>query len=132
MLAGSLFCRCSNSASAALRIALSADNRDESCKTDSMTLFYTRRSLQATRLQPHATSIHMATATSSFVLTTNAGLEAFVSDELRAAAQAARLEPPISPGDVELRPWQCFGRVLLKRPYASDDAALSAGPAGAI
>ena len=66
----------------------------------------------------------MATATSSFVLTTNAGLEAFVSDELRAAAQAARLEPPISPGDVELRPWQCFGRVLLKRPCASDDAAL--------
>ena len=61
-------------------------------------------------------------STTSFVLTTNGGLEALVADELRAAAHAAGLQPPIAADDIELRPWNCFGRVLLKRPQASDSS----------
>ena len=51
------------------------------------------------------------------MLTTNAGLEALAEAELLSAA--AHLSPPISPEDVVLRPHDCFGRVLVRRPNAA-------------
>ena len=55
-------------------------------------------------------------ACTSFILTTNAGLEQLTADELLEAAAANDLDPPIESADVQLRPWNCFGRVLLRRP----------------
>ena len=69
----------------------------------------------------------MAASTSAaFVLTTNAGLEALVADELCAAARAIGLTPPITQEDIQLRPWNCFGRVLLKWPHAVDALLIDA------
>ena len=62
------------------------------------------------------------------MLTTNAGLEALVKEELLEAAAA--LTPPIAAADVALRPWGCFGRVLLRRRVDADAPPAPAGGSG--
>ena len=55
---------------------------------------------------------------STFILTTNAGLEAVTKAEVLAATVG--LSPPVGADDVTLRPWGCFGRVRVSRPTSSD------------
>ena len=62
------------------------------------------------------TQVVSLAACTTFILTTNAGLEQLTADEVLEAAASINLDPPIESADVELRPWNCFGRVLLRRP----------------
>ena len=67
-----------------------------------------------------------------FVLTTNAGLEEVVRDEVLEASRKAGLLPPIPPTDIELRPWGCPGRVLVRRPAAMPRTSTAAAAGGAV
>ena len=58
----------------------------------------------------------------SYMLTTNGGLEALVETELRRAVHD--LDPPVADDDIKLRPWNSFGRVLLTRHSAADEPLL--------
>ena len=56
-----------------------------------------------------------ASSSLQYLLTTNAGLEEMVKAELLQAGVA--LSPPISEEDVEMCPFGCPGRVLVRRPW---------------
>lgn len=62
-----------------------------------------------------------------FLLTTNAGLEQLSAEELLEAAARSDLSPPIRAADLTIRPWGCFGRVLLRRPPIASLAAEAGG-----
>jgi tRNA (guanine6-N2)-methyltransferase len=85
--------------------------------------------VQAAAVRATCTNIELAGG-ECFVLTTNAGLEPIVVSELMRRARNSGIVPPVEERDVHVRPWGCFGRVLICRPAVSLDPAVVGGASG--